>query len=429
MNLLLCSSAPLDRRLGYSKALIELATAMDRLGWRCRLAGDNEICPNIRRYGPMRGSLAFSFALATFIRAYGSEFDVVDFDHAALPFGRSSFPASTLLVARSALLNHQFERIRIPRFPGARAWAGLIAKGPVRYGQMKLNVWRSTRTIHEADLVNVNNDYDRAELVRRGFDPNRIVVVPLGIDEDRLASFARASPSLTPVPRIAFVGTFDARKGARDFPEIVHHITEAIPGCKFRLLGVRSRTESAVRQFFPRALRPNIEVICNFEPEALPGLLSDCSLGIFPSYMEGFGFGVLEMLAASLPVLAYDAPGPPMMLPAQFLVPRGAARELAAKVVALLANPDRLSAARTWARRRSRDFTWESAARTTSDVYSEFVKRLRDRVGRRPTAHADVPALQSRTTQAGIRTSATSSNSAAGPETPQRAPELPDQPR
>ena len=135
------------------------------------------------------------------------------------------------------------------------------------------------------------------------------------------------------------------------------------------------------------------------------------------------------MLAASLPVLAYDAPGPPMMLPGQFLVPRGAARELASKVVALLTNPDQLSAARTWARRRSRDFTCESAARTTSDVYSEFVKRLRDRLGRRSTAGADVPILRQGTTQAGIRASAMSSDSAAGPETPQRAPELPDQPR
>ena len=226
MNVLFCSSAPLDRRLGFSKAIIELAAAMELLGCRCRLAADDEICPDIRRYGAARGSLAFSLALARFVRSHGSEFDVVDYDHAALPFARSGFPASTLLVARSALLNHQFERIRIPRLGGARAWAGAALKGPSRYGYMKLNVWRSTRTIREADLVNVNNDYDRAELVRRGFEQEKIVVVPLGLTESRLASFESAGRATTAEPRVAFIGTFDARKGARDFPEIVQRVRE-----------------------------------------------------------------------------------------------------------------------------------------------------------------------------------------------------------
>jgi glycosyltransferase involved in cell wall biosynthesis len=377
MKLLLCSSAPLDPRLGYSKTLIELHTGMTRLGWQCRLAAHDEICPDIGRYGPNRGSLEFSFALARFLRTHGSEFDVVDYDHAALPFARSGFPSSTLMVARAALLNHHFERIRIPSLGGPRAWAGMAVKGPFRYGYMKLNVWRSTRTIRTADLVNVNNDDDRTELVRRGFDPTKIVVVPLGISEAFWEGLANIGPASAAAPRIVFIGTFDERKGARDFPAIVQHIANAVPGCQFRLLGARNRTENDIREYFPRSLRPKLEIVCKFEPEALPDLLRDCSIGIFPSYIEGFGFGVLEMLAASLPVFAYDAPGPTIMLPREFLVPRGATREMASKVVALLGDRERLDAARVWARKRAHDFTLERTARATSEIYAERAQKMR----------------------------------------------------
>ena len=46
----------------------------------------------------------------------------------------------------------------------------------------------------------------------------------------------------------------------------------------------------------------------------LPALLADCSVGIFPSYVEGFGLAVLEQLAAGIPTVAFDAPGPRQIL-------------------------------------------------------------------------------------------------------------------
>jgi glycosyltransferase involved in cell wall biosynthesis len=234
---------------------------------------------------------------------------------------------------------------------------------------MKLIIWQSSRTMREADLVNVNNDYDRTELASRGFDLRKLVVVPLGLSKERLENLALGSEAPA-VPRIAFVGSFEPRKGSVDFPEFVRRMNEALPGCRFRLLGTIHSAANVLRHF-PQNLAGLVEVVPMFEPEALPGLLRDCSAGVFPSYVEGFGFGVLEMLAASLPVFAYDAPGPPMMLPAEYLVPRGAVRELASRLASLVSNPTRLELARKWARRRAEDFTWESAARITSDVYGE----------------------------------------------------------
>jgi len=62
--------------------------------------------------------------------------------------------------------------------------------------------------------------------------------------------------------------------------------------------------------------------------------------------VEGFLFGVLEMLVAVVPVIAYDAPGPHVMLPPEYSVPVGVVGDLADRVCDLLTDPDRLRVAR-----------------------------------------------------------------------------------
>lgn len=106
-----------------------------------------------------------------------------------------------------------------------------------------------------------------------------------------------------------------------------------------------------------------------FPAEVLPELLSPGSVGVFPSYLEGFGLGILEMLAASIPVFAYNCPGPPAMLTAEYLVAPGDWSAMSAKVIDLLKDRDRLAKARCWAKERSRQFSWESIAKTTSQLY------------------------------------------------------------
>ena len=145
---------------------------------------------------------------------------------------------------------------------------------------------------------------------------------------------------------------------------------QSVPGVTFRLLGTR-KSEADVLGCFPRALRGCIEVIPHYSADELPELLASCSAGVFPSYVEGFGLGVLEMLAASIPVIAYNAPGPPMMLPPDSLVNCGDVTALTNKVIELLRDGDALSTARTWARQRSEDFCWERIAQQTSKIYLE----------------------------------------------------------
>jgi glycosyltransferase involved in cell wall biosynthesis len=375
MKFLFCSHNPLDPRLGAAKALIETAAALEKLGHTCTLVSDETISPGIRSYSGVEKIRNFSESLARYLDQHAKDYDVVEYEHLYLPYSRSRFSDKPLFVARSVLLTHHFEKIILPRYHRLRSWVGHWVKGPARARELNFSINVANETFKNCDLIKVNNSHDQIELVSRGFSADKIAVIPDGMSIERMTRFHQIPTQPNPPsPKIAFVGTFDLRKGAREFPEIVRQTIKILPGCKFKLLGARYLSAATVLQFFPKTLHRHLEIIPEFSPDSLPQLLQDCSIGIFPSYIEGFGLGVLEMLAASLPVIAYDAPGPPMMLPANYLVTRGDCRSLVTKATDLLKNPSELSLSREWAKARSNDFTWEATAKAIVERYSECAR-------------------------------------------------------
>ena len=82
-----------------------------------------------------------------------------------------------------------------------------------------------------------------------------------------------------------------------------------MPSARFLFLGTGLSAEKVLQDLnFPAC--DWIEIIPQYDSEQLPKLLSGATVGAFPSYIEGFGFAVLEKLASGLPTVAYDVPGP-----------------------------------------------------------------------------------------------------------------------
>ena len=365
MRILFCTPAPLTKSLGAAKVVVELAEEMRELGWECDLVSIRDLAD--------QSGLSMCKSLRGYLLEHAANYDVVDYDHEYLPYPRSEFSPQPLFVARSVLLAHHLETIPIPTGRGVKAQLGVLLKGRSRAQARRERVCRAQVTVEQADLVNVSNDDDKAELMRRGIPAEKIVVVSYGISRVRRLLFDQVSSAPPSSPVVAFVGTFDYRKGAREFPQIVQAIVDAVPSVRFRLLGAKGlyKTEREVLKHFSPRMATKMEVVLKFQPEELPHLLSACSVGVFPSYIEGMPFGVLEMLAASVPVIAYDAPGPPMLLPVEHLVPRGDARAMSKKIVALLEDSLGLAAARCSAKRMSRQFDWTRAAQETHNVYAQ----------------------------------------------------------
>jgi glycosyltransferase involved in cell wall biosynthesis len=378
MKILLCNPALPSKELGAPKVLIELAEELEKLSWTVRIINPTDISTDIASYTGVPYQHCYAESLRKYLHQHAADYNVIDYNHVHLPYPRSEFSQETLFVARSALLAHHLETFPIPSSTSLKAKVSNLLKGASRQAKLQSFIRDATLTIQEADLVNVNNDDSKTELVKRGISSEKISVIPLGISRTRRSLFD-AVPSVPPQqPIVSFIGTFDWRKGATDFPIIMRHILAAIPDVRFRLLGTKGmpmfQTEQQVLAYFPVGLRDKIEVIPRFPSEELPTLLAPCSIGIFPSYLEGFGLGILEMLSASIPVIAYDVPGPRMMLPSEYLVPRGDIKGMSNKVINLLQSTEKLKSARLWAKQQSQKFCWQQIAQITSDTYLHFLE-------------------------------------------------------
>jgi glycosyltransferase involved in cell wall biosynthesis len=351
---------------------LELAESLRGLGWQAAVVGPGEIAGGAMHVAPE----TFALPLRTFLRREATGYDVVEYDHTYLPFPRSGFSTGTLFVARCMLLHHHFLTTAVPAVPGLRPWLGRHLAGRRWLENVVAQV---DATVRQADLTVVSNDRDAAALVRHGADPDRVAVLPLGLTAARRGQFAAVPAAVPERPVIGFVGTFDPRKGMLEFPRLVDRVARHVPGVTFRLLGTAGLLPDAaeVLRCFPRRLRSRLEVHPRYDPEELPGLLTGVSVGVFPSWVEGFGYGVLEMLAAAVPVIAYDAPGPHVLLPPEYRVPVGAVAELARRAARLLSDPGELGEARRWAQARAGDFRWEEIAARTAQEYTRRLAALR----------------------------------------------------
>jgi len=81
------------------------------------------------------------------------------------------------------------------------------------------------------------------------------------------------------------------------------------------------------------------------------------------------------MLAASLPVVAHEAPDSPEMVPPDWLVPPGDTAAMSKKVVGLLQNPELLTEAGHEAHSRAAQFHWDKIAERTAAAYREAIDR------------------------------------------------------
>jgi glycosyltransferase involved in cell wall biosynthesis len=367
MKILFCSRTDLSKELGASKVLIELAEEMEQLGWRCTLVSPKDIEPGLN------GTSDYCVHLRRYLIEHAREYDVVEYDHGHLPYPRSDFPAETLFVARSVLLAHHFKHISIQPDKTIKGRVRSLLFDNAEAQRLRLRIEKAHKTVSEADLVNVVNSDDYLELVGSGVSEEKIVVIPYGLNRKTRVQFDSLpeQPPLDPV--VVFVGTFDNRKGALDFPLIIRAVSTAVPQVRFRLLGT-GMDQASVRKRLPKTLRSKVDVVSSFRNGDLPELLSGGSIGVFPSRLESFGLGILEMMAASIPVIAYNCPGPPAILSDNFLVPSGNWPAMSEKVIEFLLDRNRLIIARRWAKQRSQEFVWASAAKRTSDTYIKHLK-------------------------------------------------------
>jgi glycosyltransferase involved in cell wall biosynthesis len=168
------------------------------------------------------------------------------------------------------------------------------------------------------------------------------------------------------------------RKGAKDWGQIIQQIRARTPDACFLFLGTMIDTKNVWDDlgFGPTDF---VEVVPQFDPDQLPQLLFDSALGAFPSYVEGFGMAVVEQLAAGLPTVAYDAPGPRDILRddlPELLVPPGDVARFSEVIADIFQRgPASYQALSERSAQTALRFSWPTIAR---DTIAEYRKHLHD---------------------------------------------------
>ena len=379
MRLFLISPIELTKFKGAPKGYIEIGEALQRRGVDCTVFGPEHLnAPTNLQALPWKQQLTeFPKYLRQFMLDRRDEFDAIEFEHYFLPFPAQDVCPEKLKVVRCSILTYQLEHYRLPSFGGLRPILSKIKNAPRTWSEERMRYRCADITCRNADLVNVPNEYDKQRLLSLGFPEEKITVVPYGLTSERIDALASVKPGTADKPVISFVGTFDARKGGVEMPHIFGRILAKFPNAQFRLLGTKGLFQTAEQVYskFPGRLHKSIEIVPSFSPESLLDLLNGSTVGIFPSHLESFGFGVLEMIAAGIPVVAYDVPGPPVMLRNDMLVPKGDWKSLADKVITWLENPDQLAVDSAWGRQRVHDFHYDITADKTFNAYSQALER------------------------------------------------------
>jgi glycosyltransferase involved in cell wall biosynthesis len=197
------------------------------------------------------------------------------------------------------------------------------------------------RTAHR---VVANSLAAAQQLVREGVPDERVVIIPNGIDVAAFAERFAVPEPVGPVrrnPVIAMVANLRPEKGHDVLLRAARHVLQRVPEARLRLVGDGPMRGKLVDLASSLGIAHAVEFLGHRDDVA--ALLLDSDVYAFPSRTEAFPNGLIEGMAAGLPVVA-SAVGGMLELVEHgqngLLVPPDDEQALAVAILRLLSDPD-----------------------------------------------------------------------------------------
>jgi|EndMetStandDraft_7_1072992.scaffolds.fasta_scaffold11184_3 glycosyltransferase involved in cell wall biosynthesis len=207
-----------------------------------------------------------------------------------------------------------------------------------------------------------------------GVQPDRIGVIPLGIDHGRFW-YDAAIPKRK--FRIGFLGEAKRAKGLDTailaFAEVARQNPEA-----FLAIASGGNELEEMKDLARKHIPPGRYEFVGFVPEEnMRQFYSELDLFLFPS-RYGFGLSAVEAMACGTPAITGRTLDSTDFFTHELsLVDPNSPAELAARISLLLTDRQRYAELREWALKRVQSLSWKSMA----EKYVEFWKQVRDRYG------------------------------------------------
>ena len=372
LDVLLVSQMSWGRNAGGPQVNYMLARELRERGHTVHKYDIDDAFPDKNKLIQYFGNFLFRWKALRYVRKHGHEYDVIQAEQGNLPFSRRRLSFDGVLVANSNGLVHFRDEAHQECEDERSIWNGrgsLLGRlaGWIS-DKMTAKVRAAEKTFEAADLITLINEDEYNFVVNELGYTEKAMLRYNGLSSERaenLSDHAKETDRRLATPQVAFIGAWRRPKGTRDLPKIIRIIREHVPNACFLLLGT-GRSKEKVLTDIRMKERDSVRVVPAFEYEELPELLSGATVGVLPSYMEGFGLSVLEMLAARLPVVTYDVPGPRDMVKhfsRRMTVEAGEVEDIANLLVEILELPvEQYSSLAYEAERISAGFRWEEIA-------------------------------------------------------------------
>lgn len=229
------------------------------------------------------------------------------------------------------------------------------------------------RAVARGAWLHVTTQHGAAEVAEVYGAAERVVVVPFGVPGAAGGVVGDLPAPLAGRRYVLALGALDPRKG---LVGLVHAFSAVAAGDRDVLLvlagpdGPAGPSIDAAVARLPRPSAARVHRLGTVDDPTRRALLAGAAALAYPSLDEGFGFPVLEAMAAGVPVVASDAGALPEVTgDAASLVPVSDDDALAAALTTVLSDAGRRATLVAAGRARAATFTWERTARGMADLW------------------------------------------------------------
>ena len=374
MRILLILHYPLDPDAGAAGYTLRLAEGLRQTGNDVKVVGASELLDrNVRRPAELAFPLSATARAVTALRS--QNFDVVDASTGDLwpcpP--RLLQTAAGIAVTRSHGLEHIESRELLAA--AKRGEVQVRRRYALYYGGIHLRqVARSLRVVDGAIFC---NQADREFAVNHlGVDESRAFFVRAGL-ADHFRGLPAPRSSAGQQPRVAVIGPYMWRKGARAASAALTQILQEYPQARASWLG--APLEAVLGDIDPD-VRERVTVVPHYRNAELPVLLRDHHILLVLSRSEGFPGVILEGMGCGLAIIASDIPGPRDILAdtgAGLLVPPGDSATVAKEYGLLFEDRARLDSMRQKGHELAQTYQWQEVAAENLEIYRSLLERKR----------------------------------------------------
>lgn len=209
--------------------------------------------------------------------------------------------------------------------------------------------------------VSENTRRDAIRILR--VPPEKIEVIPSGVGDQ----YYDATPTKRARPYVLYVGAIEPRKNLETLLDAWEQMPASLRA-EFDLV------IAGLPAWAPETTMARIRTIAHYlgyvSQASLPGLFAGATAFVYPSLYEGFGFPILEAMAAGVPVITSGVSAlPDTAGDAAVLVDPRSAGEISSAIVRLLLSESSRKDLASRGRLRARCFRWETCATRSLEFF------------------------------------------------------------